>query len=47
MNRENIFTKHLPNIKLATRFDAEGREIDVETRDDAEQLKKQQEIYDM
>jgi hypothetical protein len=28
-SKDNIFSKHLPNIKLATRFDAEGREIAV------------------
>lgn len=44
--KSNIFTKHLPNIKLTTRFDAEGREIEVEVREDEEATQKQQEILD-
>lgn len=45
--KANIFSKHLPNIKLATRFDAEGREIEVEVREDEEATRKQQEILDL
>uniref|UniRef100_A0A1B0CP69 Coiled-coil domain-containing protein 93 n=1 Tax=Lutzomyia longipalpis TaxID=7200 RepID=A0A1B0CP69_LUTLO len=44
---KDIFTKHLPNINLATRFDADGREIQVERREDEEQNLKQQEIFDI
>lgn len=29
MSRDNIFSKHLPNIKLDTLFDADGKEIQV------------------
>lgn len=32
MSGKDIFSKHLPNINLATRFDAEGREIQVFAR---------------
>uniref|UniRef100_A0A6B2E8B7 Coiled-coil domain-containing protein 93 n=1 Tax=Phlebotomus kandelakii TaxID=1109342 RepID=A0A6B2E8B7_9DIPT len=47
MSGKDIFSKHLPNINLATRFDAEGREIQVEKREDEEQNLKQQEIFDI
>ncbi|XP_059610807.1 coiled-coil domain-containing protein 93 [Phlebotomus argentipes] len=47
MSGKDIFSKHLPNINLATRFDAEGREIQVERREDEEQNLKQQEIFDI
>lgn len=47
MKKGTIFAKHLPSIKLATRFDAEGREIEVEVREDEESTQKQQEIMDI
>uniref|UniRef100_A0A0K8TQD0 Coiled-coil domain-containing protein 93 n=1 Tax=Tabanus bromius TaxID=304241 RepID=A0A0K8TQD0_TABBR len=47
MSNRDIFSKHLPNVKLATRFDAEGNEIQVERREDEEQNAKQQEIFDI
>ncbi|XP_055541215.1 coiled-coil domain-containing protein 93 isoform X2 [Wyeomyia smithii] len=47
MAARNIFSKHLPNVKLATRFDADGNEIQVERREDAEQQRKEQEILDI
>ncbi|XP_065080990.1 coiled-coil domain-containing protein 93 isoform X2 [Ochlerotatus camptorhynchus] len=47
MGSKNIFSKHLPNIKLATRFDADGNEIQVERREDEEQKCKEQEIIDI
>lgn len=28
-SNRDIFSKHLPNVKLATRIDAEGREVQV------------------
>uniref|UniRef100_A0A1Q3F9J8 Coiled-coil domain-containing protein 93 n=1 Tax=Culex tarsalis TaxID=7177 RepID=A0A1Q3F9J8_CULTA len=46
MASKNIFSKHLPNIKLATRFDADGNEIQVERREDEEQKRKEQDIID-
>ncbi|XP_053677731.1 coiled-coil domain-containing protein 93 [Anopheles nili] len=46
MAAKNIFSKHLPNVKLATRFDAEGNEIQVEKREDEEQKRKEQDIID-
>ncbi|XP_055919878.1 coiled-coil domain-containing protein 93 isoform X2 [Eupeodes corollae] len=45
-NRE-IFAKALPNVKLATRFDADGNEVQVERREDEEQNAKQQEIFEI
>ncbi|EAT40713.1 AAEL007572-PB [Aedes aegypti] len=47
MGSKNLFSKHLPNIKLATRFDADGNEIQVERREDEEQKRKEQEIIDI
>lgn len=47
MKRGTVFAKHLPNIRLATRFDAEGREIEVEVREDEESTQKQQQIMDV
>lgn len=47
MKKGTIFTKHLPNIKLKTRLDAEGREIEVEVREDEESTRIQQEIMDV
>lgn len=46
MASKNIFSKHLPNIKLATRFDADGNEIQVERREDEEQKRREQDIID-
>ncbi|XP_050072525.1 coiled-coil domain-containing protein 93 [Anopheles maculipalpis] len=46
MATKNIFSKHLPNVKLATRFDADGNEIQVEKREDEEQKRKEQDIID-
>lgn len=47
MGSKNMFSKHLPNVKLATRFDADGNEIQVERREDEEQKRKEQEIIDI
>lgn len=47
MASRDIFSKHLPNVKLATRFDADGKEIQVEKREDAEQTAMEQDIYDI
>lgn len=45
--KSTIFSKHRPDIKLTTRFDAEGREIEVEVREDEESTRKQQEIMEI
>ncbi|KAJ6641762.1 Coiled-coil domain-containing protein 93, partial [Pseudolycoriella hygida] len=47
MANRDVFSKVLPNIKLSTVFNSEGKEIQVERREDAEQNAKQQEIYDI
>lgn len=47
MKRGTIFAKHLPGIKLTTRFDAEGREIEVEVREDEESTQAQEKIMDL
>jgi hypothetical protein len=36
MSKKQIFSKIIPNVKLATRLDADGNEIQVETREDTE-----------
>ncbi|XP_050084111.1 coiled-coil domain-containing protein 93 [Anopheles aquasalis] len=46
MATKNIFSKHLPNVKLATRIDADGNEIQVERREDEEQKRKEQDIIE-
>ncbi|EAA14775.4 AGAP009044-PA [Anopheles gambiae str. PEST] len=52
MATKNIFSKHLPNVKLATRFDADGNEIQASAgsppakRSDEEQKRKEQDIID-
>lgn len=43
----DLFSKALPNIKLSTRFDADGKEIQVERREDEEQNAKQKQIIDI
>uniref|UniRef100_A0A1B0AF18 Coiled-coil domain-containing protein 93 n=1 Tax=Glossina pallidipes TaxID=7398 RepID=A0A1B0AF18_GLOPL len=46
-NRE-IFSKHIKsNVKLSTRYDAEGREVQVERREDSEATIKEQETFDI
>ncbi|CAD7013492.1 unnamed protein product [Ceratitis capitata] len=46
-SNRDIFSKHLPNVKLATRIDAEGREVQVERREDIDATAKEQETFDM
>ena len=41
------FSKIAKNINLATRFDGDGNEIEVEKRVDEEQIIKKQEILDL
>ncbi|XP_055321348.1 coiled-coil domain-containing protein 93 isoform X2 [Sitodiplosis mosellana] len=47
MGSRDCFSKVLPNVKLATRFDADGKEVQVERREDEEQNVKQQDIFDI
>lgn len=47
MANKEIFSKVLPNIKLATRLDAEGKEIDVEVRVDSEETQARKKILDL
>lgn len=46
MSKE-IFSKLIPNVKLSTRFDADGREIDVEIREDTEAAQYRKKIFDL
>ncbi|XP_050324261.1 coiled-coil domain-containing protein 93 isoform X2 [Bactrocera neohumeralis] len=46
-SNRDIFSKHLPNVKLATRIDAEGREVQVERREDVDATVKEFETFDM
>lgn len=47
MAQQNIFFPRLRQGKLGTRIDADGREVEVEVRDDEEQKVKFQEIVDL
>ncbi|ALC42514.1 fidipidine [Drosophila busckii] len=47
MANRDVFSKILPNVKLATRFDAEGREIQVERREDTDAAAKELDTFDM
>lgn len=46
MSKE-VFSKVIPNIKLGTRFDGDGNEIDVEIRLDSEAQQCQKKIFDL
>ncbi|KAH8261485.1 hypothetical protein KR044_010088 [Drosophila immigrans] len=47
MANRDVFSKILPNVKLATRLDAEGREIQVERREDSDASAKELDTFDM
>ncbi|KAL7020752.1 hypothetical protein ACKWTF_011636 [Chironomus riparius] len=47
MSNKQIFAKVIPNIKLRTRFDADGKEIDVEIREDTEASQCRKKILDL
>lgn len=44
---EEIFSKFIPNVRLGTRFDADGNEIDVEVREDTESSQTRKKIFDL
>lgn len=46
MSKE-VFSKFIPNVRLGTRFDAEGNEIDVEIREDTEAAQSRKKIFDL
>jgi hypothetical protein len=46
MSKE-IFSKFIPNVRLGTRFDADGKEIDVEIREDTEAAQCRKKIFDL
>ena len=46
MSNKEIFSKFIPNIKLQTRFDADGNEIEEGIREDVESETKRKEILD-
>ncbi|XP_062127908.1 coiled-coil domain-containing protein 93 [Drosophila sulfurigaster albostrigata] len=47
MANRDVFSKILPNVKLATRLDADGREIQVERREDTDAAAKELDTFDM
>lgn len=47
MANRDVFSKILPNVKLATRYDADGREIQVERREDSDAAAKELDTFDM
>lgn len=46
MSKE-VFSKFIPNVKLGKRFDADGAEVDVEIREDAEASQSKNKIFDL
>lgn len=46
MSKE-IFSKLIPNVRLGTRFDADGNEIDEEIREDSEAAQSRKKIFDL
>ncbi|XP_073844579.1 coiled-coil domain-containing protein 93 isoform X2 [Musca autumnalis] len=48
MANKEIFSKHIKsNVKLATRYDAEGKEVQVERREDTDATAKEKETFDL
>ncbi|XP_033250486.1 coiled-coil domain-containing protein 93-like isoform X1 [Drosophila miranda] len=47
MANRDVFSKILPNVKLATRYDEDGREVQVESREDSDATAKQQDTFDI
>lgn len=47
MSNKEKFSKIIPNVKLGTRFDADGKEIAVEIRQDAEATECRKKIIDL
>jgi hypothetical protein len=47
MSNKQIFSKIIPNVKLSTRIDADGNEIDVEIREDTEASQCRKKILDL
>ncbi|XP_033248324.1 coiled-coil domain-containing protein 93-like isoform X2 [Drosophila miranda] len=47
MANRDVFSKILPNVKLATRYDEDGREVQVESREDLDATAKQQDTFDI
>lgn len=47
MSKDGKFSKFIPNVKLATRLDAEGNEVDVEKREDSEGEQHKKMIFDL
>jgi hypothetical protein len=46
MSKE-IFSKFIPNVKIGTRFDADGNEVEVEIREDTEATQCRKKIFDL
>lgn len=47
MSNKEKFSKIIPNVKLSTRFDADGNEIEVEIRQDTEATECRKKIIDL
>lgn len=47
MSSKEVFSKFIPNVKLGTRFDADGKEIEVEIREDTEASQCRKKIFDL
>lgn len=47
MASKEVFSKFIPNVKLGTRFDADGNEVEVEIREDTEASLCRKKIFDL
>ncbi|XP_020806105.1 coiled-coil domain-containing protein 93 [Drosophila serrata] len=47
MANRDVFSKILPNVKLGTRYDEDGREVQVERREDSDATAKEQDTFDI
>lgn len=47
MSSKEVFSKFIPNVKLGTRFDADGNEIEVEIREDQQASECRKKIFDL
>nr|XP_016929125.1 coiled-coil domain-containing protein 93 [Drosophila suzukii] len=47
MANRDVFSKILPNVRLGTRYDEDGREVQVERREDSDATAKEQDTFDI
>lgn len=47
MTSKDVFSKFIPNVKLATKLDADGNEVEVEIREDTEASQCRKKSFDL